>query len=121
MPLVVAALFAVALVFSGFFSTFTSACTVGALVLVGVMMISGVKDIEWKDPVTCTMAFMTIFMMGLAGSITDGIAFGVYTWIGGKIATGKIREITPMLWALLVIFLVYFFINYTLIPNGWLQ
>ena len=120
MPLVVAALFAVALVFSGFFSTFTSACTVGALVLVGVMMISGVKDIEWKDPVTCTMAFMTIFMMGLAGSITDGIAFGVYTWIGGKIATGKIREITPMLWALLVIFLVYFFINYTLIPNGWL-
>lgn len=120
MPLVVAALFAVALVFSGFFSTFTSACTVGALVLVGVMMISGVKDIEWKDPVTCTMAFMTIFMMGLAGSITDGIAFGVYTWIGGKIATGKIREITPMLWALLIIFLVYFFINYTLIPNGWL-
>ena len=121
MPVIVGALFAVALVFSGFFGTFTSACTVGALVLVGIMMIKGVKDIEWTDPVTCTMAFMTIFMMGLAGSITDGIAFGVYTWVGGKIATRKIKDISPMIWILFVVFLVYFFINYTLIPNGWLE
>ena len=54
MPVVVAALFAVALLFSGFFGTFTSACTVGALVLVGIMMIKGVKDSEWTAPVTCT-------------------------------------------------------------------
>ncbi len=121
MPVVVGLLFAVALVFSGFFGTFTSACTVGALVLVGIMMIKGVKDIEWTDPVTCGMAFMTIFMMGLAGSITDGIAFGIYTWVGGKIATGKIKEISPMIWILFAIFLVYFFINYTVIPNGWLD
>ena len=121
MPVIVGALFAVALVLSGFFGTFTSACTVGALVLVGIMMIKGVKDIEWTDPVTCTMAFMTIFMMGLAGSITDGIAFGVYTWVGGKIATRKIKDISPMIWILFVVFLVYFFINYTLIPNGWLE
>ena len=121
MPVVVAALFAVALLFSGFFGTFTSACTVGALVLVGIMMIKGVKDIEWTDPVTCTMAFMTIFMMGLAGSITDGIAFGVFTWVGGKIATGKFREISPMLWILCAVFIVYFFINYAVIANGWLD
>ena len=121
MPVVVAALFAVALLFSGFFGTFTSACTVGALVLVGIMMIKGVKDIEWTDPVTCTMAFMTIFMMGLAGSITDGIAFGVFTWVGGKIATGKYKEISPMLWILAIVFVIYFFINYAVIPNGWLK
>ncbi|MBQ3736996.1 MAG: hypothetical protein II855_08730, partial [Candidatus Methanomethylophilaceae archaeon] len=121
MPVVVAALFAVALLFSGFFGTFTSACTVGALVLVGIMMIKGVKDIEWTDPVTCTMAFMTIFMMGLAGSITDGIAFGVFTWVGGKIATGKFREVSPMLWILCAVFIVYFFINYAVIANGWLE
>ena len=121
MPVVVGLLFAVALVFSGFFGTFTSACTVGALVLVGIMMIKGVKDIEWTDPVTCGMAFMTIFMMGLAGSITDGIAFGIYTWVGGKIATGKTKEISPMIWILFAIFIVYFFINYTVIPNGWLD
>ena len=121
MPIVVALLFGIALIFSGFFGTFTSACTVGALVLVGIMMIKGVKDIEWTDPITCTMAFMTIFMMGLAGSITDGIAFGIFTWVGGKIATGKFREITPMLWVLAVVFIVYFFINYAVIANGWLN
>ncbi len=120
MPIVVGLLFAIALIFSGFFGTFTSACTVGALVVVGIMMIKGVKDIDWTEPVTCSMAFMTIFMMGLAGSITDGIAFGVYTWVGGKIATGKIKEISPMIWILFAIFIVYFFINYTMIPNGWL-
>lgn len=120
MPVIVGLLFAIALVFSGFFGTFTSACTVGALVLVGIMMIKGVKDIEWDDPVTCVMAFLTIFMMGLAGSITDGIAFGIFAWIIGKTVTGKVKDITPIIWILGAVFLVYFFINYAMIPNGWL-
>ncbi len=121
MPVVVAIMFAIALFFSGFFATFTSACTVGALVLVGIMMIKGVKDIEWKDPVICTMAFMTIFMMGLAGSITDGIAFGTFTYVGGMAATGRIKQVPAMLWVLDVVFLIYFFINYVVIENGWIS
>ena len=121
MPVVVAIMFAIALFFSGFFATFTSACTVGALVLVGIMMIKGVKDIEWKDPVICTMAFMTIFMMGLAGSITDGIAFGTFTYVGGMAVTGRIKQVPAMLWVLDVVFLIYFFINYVVIENGWIS
>lgn len=121
MPVVVALLFGVALIFSGFFGTFTSACTVGALVLVGIMMIKSVKDIEWEDPVVCVMAFMTIFMMGLAGSITDGIAFGIFTFVIGKAVTGKIKEVSPILWVLAVVFLIYFIINYAAIPNEWLK
>lgn len=121
MPVVVAIMFAVALFFSGFFGTFTSACTVGALVLVGIMMIKGVKDIEWNNPVICTMAFMTIFMMGLAGSITDGIAFGTFTYVGGMVATGHWKEVPVMLWILDAVFLIYFFINYVVIGNGWIS
>ncbi len=120
MPVVVAILFGVALIFSGFFGTFTSACTVGALVLVGIMMIKSVREIEWEDPVACAMAFLTIFMMGLTGSITDGIAFGLFAWIGGKTLMGKHKDITPTLWVLTAVFIVYFFIDYIVIPNGWL-
>lgn len=120
MPVVVAVFFGIALIFSGFFGTFTSACTVGALVLVGIMMIKNVKGIEWDDPVTCAMAFLTIFMMGLTGSITDGIAFGLFAWVGGKTLMGKYREISATLWILTAVFIVYFFINYIVIPNGWL-
>jgi adenine/guanine/hypoxanthine permease len=117
MSVTVGILFLVALFFSGFFGTFTSACTVGALVLVGIMMIRSVKGIEWDDPVTCAMAFMTIFMMGLAGSITDGIAFGVFTYVIGKVVTGKHKDITVIIWALAVIFFIYFVLK-ILIDNG---
>ncbi len=120
MPVVVALLFAVALVFGGFFGTFTSACTVGALVLVGIMMIKNVKDIEWTDPVTCVMAFMTIFMMGLTGSITDGIAFGVFSYVIGMTVTGKAKEVSYIIWILTAVFLIYFFITGIAIPNKWL-
>jgi len=120
MPIVVAVLFGVALLFSGFFGTFTSACTVGALVLVGIMMVKNVKDIEWDDPVTCAMAFLTIFMMGLTGSITDGIAFGMFAWVIGKTLMGKAKEISPTLWLLAGIFVAYTIINYIVIANGWL-
>ena len=120
MPVIVAMLFAIALFFSGFFGTFTSACTVGALVLVGILMIENVKDIEWTDPVTCAMAFMTIFMMGLTGSITDGIAFGTFAYVVGMAVTGKIKEISPILWLLTIVFNVYFFVTGIVIPNGWL-
>ena len=117
MSVTVGILFLVALFFSGFFGTFTSACTVGALVLVGIMMIKSVKGIEWDDPVTCAMAFMTIFMMGLAGSITDGIAFGVFTYVIGKVVTGKHKDVTVIIWALAVIFFIYFILK-IMIDNG---
>ena len=111
MPIVVGILFIVALFFSGFFGTFTSACTVGALVLVGIMMIKSVKDIEWDDPVMCAMAFMTIFMMGLSGSITDGIAFGIFAFVIGKVVTKKSKDISVIIWALAVIFFIYFLLK----------
>ena len=120
MPVVVGLLFFVALFFAPFFGTFTSACTVGALVLVGILMVKNVKDIEWNDPVIAGMAFATIFLMGLTGSITDGIAFGIFVYILGKVFTGKVKDITPMIWLLAAVFLVYFFINGIVIPNGWI-
>ena len=83
-------------------------------------MIKNVKDIDWKDPVLAGMAFATIFLMGLCGSITDGIAFGIFFYVLGMVITGRSKEVTPMIWGLAVVFLVYFFVNGIVIPNGWI-
>ena len=116
MPIVVGFLFIIALFFSGFFATFTSACIVGALVMVGILMIKKVKLIDWDDPVSCGMAFMTIFMIGLSGSITVGIGAGILVYVIGMIVTGKAREISKVLWILFVLFMGYLMFNQFLMP-----
>ncbi len=120
MTVVVGLLFLVSLVMCGAMETFTSACTVGALVLVGIMMMRNVSEIDWHDPLTCAMAFMTIFIMGLSGSITNGIAAGVFVYVGGFLVLGRRKEVPATLWVLTVLFLVYFVINYAAIPLEWI-
>jgi AGZA family xanthine/uracil permease-like MFS transporter len=63
-----------------------------ALVLVGTMMMSGVKAIAWEDPTEAIPAFLTIVMMPLTVSITDGIAFGFIACAVLKIGTGRAGE-----------------------------
>ncbi len=111
MPFVVALFFAFALIFSGIFSTVTSACTAGALILVGIMMVDNIKEVEWHDPVICVSSLVTVFMMGLAGSITEGIALGVIAYVIGTCTLRKWREVNLTMWVLFVIFLLYFVIN----------
>ncbi len=47
------------------------------LIIVGAMIIGTVRDIDWKDPTEAIPAFLTIIVMPLAVSITEGVAFGV--------------------------------------------
>jgi adenine/guanine/hypoxanthine permease len=63
-----------------------------ALVLVGTMMMSGVQRIAWDDVTESIPAFLTIVLMPLAVSITDGIAFGFIAYAVLKLATGRGRE-----------------------------
>jgi AGZA family xanthine/uracil permease-like MFS transporter len=46
------------------------------LVLVGTMMIGGLRHISWDDPTEAIPAFLTVILMPLATSITEGVAFG---------------------------------------------
>ncbi len=120
MSVIVGLLFLASLMLSGALSTITSACTVGALVLVGIMMMRNMKEIDWYEPITCAMAFFTIFVMGLSGSITNGIAAGVFVYVGGLLILGRRKEIPSTLWVLTILFLVYFAINYAAIPLEWI-
>ena len=115
LAVVVGLLFALAMVFSGIFSTITAACTAGALILVGLIMVSNIRRIEWNDPVLCFSSLITVFMMGLAGSITDGIGIGIVAYVIGCITVGRQKEIELPLWILFAIFLAYFVINAVLI------
>jgi AGZA family xanthine/uracil permease-like MFS transporter len=80
-----------------------------ALVLVGTMMMSGVRTIDWDDPTEGIPAFLTIVMMPLTVSITDGIAFGFISYALLKLGTGRFREAH---W-LVYLFAALFFVRYT--------
>lgn len=63
-----------------------------ALIVVGTMMMQGVRLIEWNDPTESIPAFLTIIIMPLAVSITDGIAFGFISFALLKLVAGRGRE-----------------------------
>ena len=77
-----------------------------ALILVGVMMIRGVRSIDWDDPTEALPAFLTLIVMPLALSITDGIAFGFITYALLKLATGRKAEVHWLVYLFALLFLV---------------
>ncbi len=88
----------------------TYACA-AALIYVGVLMIGGVKDVDWSDPATAVPAFMTIVMMPLTYNISYGIAFGLLSYIVIKLFTGKVKEIHVGTWVIGILFTVMFFVS----------
>ncbi len=76
-----------------------------ALILVGVMMMDGVRHIRWDDLTEAIPAFLTLVMIPLAMSITDGIAFGLIGFALLKLATGRRREVSCLGYVFALIFL----------------
>lgn len=89
----------------------TSAVTAPALIVVGVLMSQQLGDIEWSDFSTATAAFMTVVMMILSYSISDGIALGFIVYTVVKLASGKTREVQPIVYFLDLVFILYFVIR----------
>ena len=82
-----------------------------ALVVVGFLMMTQVKGIEWDDMEIAIPAFLTIVLMPFTYSITVGIGAGfvVYTFI--KVIRGKASVIHPLMWAVSALFVIYFAID----------
>lgn len=89
-----AAMFGIALFFSPLFGVITPAVTASALVIVGLFMIETIKEIDLEDYTEAVPAFLTIIMMPFAYSISDGIVFGVISYIALKLFTGKYKDIS---------------------------
>ena len=107
---VTAGLFGLALFFSPLFLMIPSAATASALILVGLFMMSPIKDINFDDFTEAIPAFLTIIMMPLAYSISEGIVFGIVAYVALKIATRKFADIPALTYVLAVLFIAKFFI-----------
>lgn len=103
---VTAILFAVALFFSPLFLMIPASATAPALFLVGLFMMSPIKEIDLDDFTEAIPAFFTLIMMPLANSISDGIVFGLLSYVILKAATGKFKEIHPMSWVIAFFFIL---------------
>ena len=103
--------FALALFLSPIFLAIPGAATAPALIIVGVMMMPSVKTIHWDDYSKAIPAFVTIIMMPLAYSISDGILLGVIAYVICHAISGQFKKISITMWILAALFICkYIFI-----------
>ncbi|MDQ4069484.1 MAG: NCS2 family permease [Actinomycetota bacterium] len=79
-----------------------------ALVVVGFLLMTRVKDVPWDDYAVAIPAFLTIVLMPFTFSITNGIGAGFVSYAVIRLVTGRGREVHPLLWAVAVLFVLYF-------------
>ncbi|WP_195476290.1 NCS2 family permease [Enterococcus mundtii] len=107
---VVAALFALSSLFSPLIAIVPAQATAPALILVGVMMLASFADINWLDMEEALPAFFASIFMGLAYSISYGIAAGFIFYTIMKVIKGKTNEISIALWVVDILFILNFVI-----------
>ena len=103
--------FALALFFSPIFLAIPGAATAPSLIIVGMMMMNPVTKIDWLNYRESIPAFLTVILMPLAYSISDGILIGMISYVVLYALSGKAKQITPTMWVLAVLFILrYIFI-----------
>ena len=105
---VVAICFALSAFLATFVSAIPSAATAPALVLVGVMMTSSFKEIQWDDLSEAIPAFFAGIFMALCYSISYGIAMGFITYCIVKVCKGEAKKVHPILWVVTALFVLNF-------------
>jgi AGZA family xanthine/uracil permease-like MFS transporter len=102
---VTACCFAIALFFAPIFTHIPSAATTAALVIVGLMMLSPIKEIDLDDFSESIPAFLTIILMPLCYSISDGILIGMIAYVVINALCGKFSKISVTMWVLAILFI----------------
>lgn len=102
----IAVCFAIALLFSPLFLAIPGAATGPVLFIVGVMMAAPVKEIDWEDYSEAIPAFVTMLLMPLAYSISDGIMLGMISYVVINALTGKFKKVSVTMWILAILFVL---------------
>ena len=107
--LTTAVLFIIALVLSPIFLAIPSFATTPAMLYVAFLMMSSVKKMSFDGDVADAIGgCMAIIIMPFTYSISNGIMFGMLSWVILKIFTGKIKDIKPVMWISTALFVLYY-------------
>ena len=110
--LVTGALFFIAMFLAPVAQLIPTYATATALIYVGVLMMSGVKNIAWDDPAKALPGFLTIAVMVFTYNISYGIAFGLISCVIIKVFSGKIKELSIATWIIAILFTLTFFLTH---------
>lgn len=77
-----------------------------ALIIVGMFMLAPLRKVDWSDTTESLPAFLTIAMMAFGYGITEGIAFGCISYALIKAATGRYKEVHPLMYGVALAFLL---------------
>ena len=112
--LVTGVLFFAAMFVTPLASVVPSEVAAAALVIVGVMMFSHLRDVDLSEFSVALPVVLTVAAMPLSYSIANGIGIGFIAWVVVRSVAGKAREVSPLLWLAAGGFLVYF-------ARGWIE
>ena len=104
--MVVAGLFVAAAFCSPLAIAIPGYATAPALILVGALMTQSIARVDWKDFTEGLPAFVTILATPLTFSIATGLSLGLMSYTLVKVAAGKFREVSPLLWILTALFIL---------------
>ncbi len=104
-------LFLIATVFSPLVKVVPYEAATPALIIVGFLMMTQVKGIDWDDLEIALPAFLTIVLMPFTYSITAGIGAGFVAYVVLKLVRGKASQVHLLMWVTAALFLIYFAID----------
>lgn len=101
-------LFLLATLFSPLFTAIPSFATAPALIFVGFLMFEEVVNIKYTDEnlTEAIPAYLCIIAMPLFYSISEGICFGIISYVVLQAATGKAKKVTPLMYVLAILFVL---------------
>lgn len=107
---VVAFFFLLSMLFSPLLTVVTTQVTAAALIVVGMLMVSALRNIHWDRFEVALPAFLVVIGMPLTYNISYGIAFGFLTYPILMTAAGRRKEVNGVMWAMLVVFVVLLYV-----------
>ena len=105
---IVGLLFIAAMFVAPLVGAIPAAATAPALIIVGSLMLSHVREIEWENAVVAIPSFLTVIMIPLTFSIANGLAFGFTSYTVLRLARGEWRQVNWLMYVLTVLFMLRF-------------